>query len=164
MKRTTVGASGSSGIDHAPRTVQALEINAATIGQKIEVETLGSDETFDDSDDSDIALTNLIALACDMRTDRGGFSDQSIYETTTGEATKKGKNSIDLSPEFSLGGLESAGAYFDEDPGGMRSFLHASSSWKTESSLPGLNPLRPFKPFPIDAARARKTISQKTNP
>ncbi|MCE9665842.1 PTS fructose-like transporter subunit IIB [Halomonas sp. M5N1S17] len=96
-----------TGVAHTFMAAEALSQAGKALGHAIRVETQGSVGAQDKLTDEEIAEADLVILACDIEVDPTRFAGKRIYRTSTGNALKKAKPTIEAALENAA--VESAG-------------------------------------------------------
>ncbi|WP_111413949.1 PTS fructose-like transporter subunit IIB [Billgrantia lactosivorans] len=103
--RATEGATGGSrivavtacptGVAHTFMAAEALSEAGRSLGHAIRVETQGSVGAQDKLTEDEIAEADVVILACDIEVDPTRFAGKRIYRTSTGNALKKPRPTIE---------------------------------------------------------------------
>ncbi|MCE9682229.1 PTS fructose-like transporter subunit IIB [Halomonas alkalisoli] len=96
-----------TGVAHTFMAAEALSEAGKSLGHAIRVETQGSVGAQNKLTDEEIAEADLVILACDIEVDPTRFAGKRIYRTSTGNALKKAKPTIEAALENAA--VESAG-------------------------------------------------------
>ena len=101
----TPGASGGSrivavtacptGVAHTFMAAEALAEAGKALGHAIRVETRGSVGAQDQLTEEEIAAADVVILACDIEVDPARFAGKRVYRTSTGNALKKARPTIE---------------------------------------------------------------------
>lgn len=109
-----------TGVAHTFMAAEALAEAGRALGHQVRVETQGSVGAQDQLTDDEIANADLVILACDIEVDAARFAGKRIYRTSTGNALKKSRQTIEAAlGEAELESAESGAAKGNE---GARSF------------------------------------------
>lgn len=84
-----------TGVAHTFMAAEALAGAGRALGHEIRVETQGSVGAQDQLTDDEIARADLVILACDIEVDATRFAGKRIYRTSTGNALKKSRQTIE---------------------------------------------------------------------
>jgi fructose PTS system EIIBC or EIIC component len=84
-----------TGVAHTFMAAEALAEAGRSLGHTIRVETQGSVGTQDKLTEEEIAAADLVILACDIEVDPTRFAGKRIYRTSTGNALKKARPTIE---------------------------------------------------------------------
>lgn len=95
-----------TGVAHTFMAAEALAEAGRALGHQVRVETQGSVGAQDQLTDDEIANADLVILACDIEVDAARFAGKRIYRTSTGNALKKSRQTI----EAALGEAEQESA------------------------------------------------------
>ncbi len=96
-----------TGVAHTFMAAEALSEAGKSLGHEIRVETQGSVGAQDQLTDAEIEAADLVILACDIEVDPTRFAGKRVYRTSTGNALKKPKPTIEAALENAE--VESAG-------------------------------------------------------
>ncbi|MCH4562484.1 PTS fructose-like transporter subunit IIB [Halomonas sp. EGI 63088] len=96
-----------TGVAHTFMAAEALSEAGKALGHAIRVETQGSVGAQDQLTEEEIAEADVVVLACDIEVDPTRFAGKRIYRTSTGNALKKAKPTIEAALEQAE--VESAG-------------------------------------------------------
>ncbi|MCI0510132.1 PTS system D-fructose-specific IIB component (F1P-forming) (Frc family) /PTS system D-fructose-specific IIC component (F1P-forming) (Frc family) [Chromohalobacter marismortui] len=83
-----------TGVAHTFMAAEALEEAGRGLGHHIRVETQGSVGAQNQLSEAEIADADVVLLACDIEVDDERFAGKRIYRTSTGNALKKAKPTI----------------------------------------------------------------------
>ncbi|CAN0588756.1 unnamed protein product, partial [Ectocarpus sp. 12 AP-2014] len=97
-----------TGVAHTFMAAEALAEAGKTMGHAIRVETQGSVGAQDRLTEEEIAEADVVLLACDIEVDPSRFTGKRIYRTSTSNALKKPRPTIEAALEN--GALESSGS------------------------------------------------------
>ena len=97
-----------TGVAHTFMAAEALAEAGKTMGHAIRVETQGSVGAQDRLTEEEIAEADVVLLACDIEVDPSRFAGKRIYRTSTSNALKKPRPTIEAALEN--GALESSGS------------------------------------------------------
>ncbi|MCE8034152.1 MAG: PTS fructose-like transporter subunit IIB [Halomonas sp.] len=84
-----------TGVAHTFMAAEALSEAGRSLGHAIRVETQGSVGAQDKLTDEEIAAADVVILACDIEVDPTRFAGKRIYRTSTGNALKKPRPTIE---------------------------------------------------------------------
>ncbi len=84
-----------TGVAHTFMAAEALAEAGRGLGHQVRVETQGSVGAQDQLTDDEIAQADLVILACDIEVDPTRFAGKRIYRTSTGNALKKSRQTIE---------------------------------------------------------------------
>lgn len=84
-----------TGVAHTFMAAEALAEAGRALGHRIRVETQGSVGAQDALTDDEIEGADLVILACDIEVDPTRFAGKRIWRTSTGNALKKSKQTIE---------------------------------------------------------------------
>ena len=102
-----------TGVAHTFMAAEALAEAGRSLGHEIRVETQGSVGAQDQLSEAEIAAADLVILACDIEVDAARFAGKPVYRTSTGNALKKPKPTIQAALEEAeveqAGGAASSG-------------------------------------------------------
>ncbi|MDX5379622.1 MAG: PTS fructose-like transporter subunit IIB, partial [Halomonas sp.] len=84
-----------TGVAHTFMAAEALSEAGKSLGHAIRVETQGSVGAQDKLTDEEIAAADVVILACDIEVDPTRFAGKRIYRTSTGNALKKPRPTIE---------------------------------------------------------------------
>lgn len=84
-----------TGVAHTFMAAEALSEAGKALGHAIRVETQGSVGAQDQLTDEEIAAADLVILACDIEVDAARFAGKRVFRTSTGNALKKPKPTIE---------------------------------------------------------------------
>nr|WP_300309846.1 PTS fructose-like transporter subunit IIB [Halomonas sp.] len=112
-----------TGVAHTFMAAEALAEAGRSLGHKVRVETQGSVGAQDQLSDAEITAADLVILACDIEVNADRFAGKRIYRTSTGNALKKSRQTIEAAAAEAQ--VEDAGA---TDQAGGRS--EAAKSFK----------------------------------
>ncbi|MGQ7247326.1 fructose-specific PTS transporter subunit EIIC [Halomonas sp. V046] len=85
-----------TGVAHTFMAAEALAAAGRSLGHQIRVETQGSVGAQDQLSEGEIDDADLVILACDIEVDPTRFAGKRIYRTSTGQALKKSRQTIEL--------------------------------------------------------------------
>ncbi|PXY00037.1 PTS fructose-like transporter subunit IIB [Halomonas sp. LBP4] len=88
-----------TGVAHTFMAAEALSEAGKSLGHAIRVETQGSVGAQDQLTEEEIAEADVVVLACDIEVDPTRFAGKRIYRTSTGNALKKAKPTIEAALE-----------------------------------------------------------------
>ncbi|MBB3185165.1 PTS system fructose-specific IIC component [Halomonas fontilapidosi] len=88
-----------TGVAHTFMAAEALAEAGRALGHEIRVETQGSVGAQDQLSEEEIAAADLVILACDIEVDAARFAGKPVYRTSTGNALKKPKPTIEAALE-----------------------------------------------------------------
>ncbi|WP_163558671.1 PTS fructose-like transporter subunit IIB [Halomonas sp. NO4] len=88
-----------TGVAHTFMAAEALSEAGKALGHAIRVETQGSVGAQDALTDDEIAEADVVILACDIEVDPTRFAGKRVYRTSTGNALKKPKPTIEAALE-----------------------------------------------------------------
>ncbi|MGM0984305.1 MAG: PTS fructose-like transporter subunit IIB [Pseudomonadota bacterium] len=88
-----------TGVAHTFMAAEALSEAGKGLGHAIRVETQGSVGAQDQLTEEEIAAADLVILACDIEVDAGRFAGKRVYRTSTGNALKKPRPTIEAALE-----------------------------------------------------------------
>ncbi|AJY50299.1 PTS fructose-like transporter subunit IIB [Halomonas sp. KO116] len=97
-----------TGVAHTFMAAEALSEAGKAMGHAIRVETQGSVGAQDKLTEEEIAQADVVLLACDIDVDPSRFAGKRIYRTSTGNALKKPRPTIEAALENAA--LESSGS------------------------------------------------------
>ncbi|MDI5987168.1 PTS fructose-like transporter subunit IIB [Halomonas sp. M4R5S39] len=97
-----------TGVAHTFMAAEALSEAGKALGHAIRVETQGSVGAQDQLTEEEIAAADLVILACDIEVDPTRFAGKRIYRTSTGNALKKPRPTIEAALQDAE--VEEAGA------------------------------------------------------
>ncbi len=97
-----------TGVAHTFMAAEALSEAGRALGHAIRVETQGSVGAQDQLTDEEIAEADLVILACDIEVDPTRFAGKRVYRTSTGNALKKPRPTIEAA--FEHAEVERAGS------------------------------------------------------
>ncbi|SFU45118.1 PTS fructose-like transporter subunit IIB [Halomonas korlensis] len=97
-----------TGVAHTFMAAEALSEAGRALGHAIRVETQGSVGAQDQLTDEEIAEADLVILACDIEVDPTRFAGKRVYRTSTGNALKKPRPTIEAA--FEQAEVERAGS------------------------------------------------------
>ncbi|PWV78128.1 PTS fructose-like transporter subunit IIB [Halomonas sp. A11-A] len=97
-----------TGVAHTFMAAEALSEAGKALGHQIRVETQGSVGAQNQLTEEEIADADLVILACDIEIDPTRFAGKRIYRTSTGNALKKAKPTIEAALENAA--VESTGS------------------------------------------------------
>ncbi|WP_280540451.1 PTS fructose transporter subunit IIBC [Chromohalobacter sp. 11-W] len=83
-----------TGVAHTFMAAEALEEAGRGLGHHIRVETQGSVGAQNQLSEADIAAADVVLLACDIEVDDERFAGKRIYRTSTGNALKKARQTV----------------------------------------------------------------------
>ncbi|MFY0991145.1 PTS fructose-like transporter subunit IIB [Halomonas sp. C05BenzN] len=99
-----------TGVAHTFMAAEALSEAGKAMGHAIRVETQGSVGAQDRLTDAEIAEADLVILACDIEVDPTRFAGKRVYHTSTGNALKKPRPTIEAAlAEATVEGTATAG-------------------------------------------------------
>ncbi|MCG7577432.1 MULTISPECIES: PTS fructose-like transporter subunit IIB [unclassified Halomonas] len=84
-----------TGVAHTFMAAEALAEAGKAMGHQIRVETQGSVGAQNQLTDDDIAAADVVVLACDIEVDPSRFAGKRIYRTSTGNALKKPRPTLE---------------------------------------------------------------------
>ncbi len=84
-----------TGVAHTFMAAEALSEAGKSLGHEIRVETQGSVGAQDRLTEEEIAAADLVILACDIEVDPIRFAGKRVYRTSTGNALKKPRPTIE---------------------------------------------------------------------
>ncbi|MGO3768579.1 MAG: PTS fructose-like transporter subunit IIB [Vreelandella alkaliphila] len=84
-----------TGVAHTFMAAEALAEAGKAMGHAIRVETQGSVGAQDHLTEQEIADADVVVLACDIDVDPSRFADKRIYRTSTGNALKKPRPTLE---------------------------------------------------------------------
>ncbi|MCK0745798.1 PTS fructose transporter subunit IIBC [Chromohalobacter nigrandesensis] len=84
-----------TGVAHTFMAAEALEEAGRSLGHHIRVETQGSVGAQNQLSEADIAAADVVLLACDIEVDDERFAGKRVYRTSTGNALKKARPTIE---------------------------------------------------------------------
>ncbi|TLF51712.1 PTS fructose-like transporter subunit IIB [Halomonas urmiana] len=84
-----------TGVAHTFMAAEALAEAGRSLGHEIRVETQGSVGAQDQLTEEEIDAADLVILACDIEVDAARFAGKRVYRTSTGNALKKPKPTIE---------------------------------------------------------------------
>lgn len=84
-----------TGVAHTFMAAEALAEAGKALGHAIRVETQGSVGAQDRLTEEEIAVADLVILACDIEVDPTRFAGKRVYRTSTGNALKKPRPTIE---------------------------------------------------------------------
>ncbi|GHE21533.1 PTS fructose transporter subunit IIBC [Halomonas urumqiensis] len=84
-----------TGVAHTFMAAEALAEAGKSLGHHIRVETQGSVGAQDQLTDEEIAEADVVILACDIEVDPTRFAGKRVYHTSTGNALKKSRQTIE---------------------------------------------------------------------
>ncbi|MFW3614142.1 PTS fructose-like transporter subunit IIB [Billgrantia antri] len=84
-----------TGVAHTFMAAEALSEAGKSLGHAIRVETQGSVGAQDKLTEEEIAAADVVILACDIEVDPTRFAGKRIYRTSTGNALKKPRPTIE---------------------------------------------------------------------
>ncbi|SDL35566.1 PTS system D-fructose-specific IIB component (F1P-forming), Frc family /PTS system D-fructose-specific IIC component (F1P-forming), Frc family [Franzmannia pantelleriensis] len=84
-----------TGVAHTFMAAEALSEAGKALGHQIRVETQGSVGAQDKLTEEEIAAADVVLLACDIEVDPTRFAGKRIYRTSTGNALKKPRPTIE---------------------------------------------------------------------
>ncbi|MBY5982864.1 PTS fructose-like transporter subunit IIB [Halomonas sp. DP5Y7-2] len=96
-----------TGVAHTFMAAEALAEAGRASGHQIRVETQGSVGAQDQLTSEEIASADVVILACDIEVDPSRFAGKRIYRTSTGNALKKSRQTIEAALQEAS--LESGG-------------------------------------------------------
>ncbi|MDN3521825.1 PTS fructose-like transporter subunit IIB [Halomonas ramblicola] len=88
-----------TGVAHTFMAAEALSEAGKSLGHEIRVETQGSVGAQDQLTDAEIEAADLVILACDIEVDPTRFAGKRVYRTSTGNALKKPRPTIEAALE-----------------------------------------------------------------
>jgi PTS system fructose-specific IIC component len=94
-----------TGVAHTFMAAEALSEAGKAMGHAIRVETQGSVGAQDQLTEEEIAEADVVVLACDIDVDPSRFAGKRIYRTSTGNALKKPRPTLEAA--FSEAAIES---------------------------------------------------------
>ena len=97
-----------TGVAHTFMAAEALAEAGKSMGHAIRVETQGSVGAQDRLTEEEIAQADIVLLACDIEVDPSRFAGKRIYRTSTGNALKKPRPTIEAALENAT--LENSGS------------------------------------------------------
>ncbi|MEQ5802834.1 PTS fructose-like transporter subunit IIB [Halomonas sp. H10-9-1] len=97
-----------TGVAHTFMAAEALSEAGKALGHQIRVETQGSVGAQNQLTEEEIADADVVILACDIEIDPTRFAGKRLYRTSTGNALKKAKPTIEAALENAA--VESAGS------------------------------------------------------
>ncbi|WP_339934998.1 PTS fructose-like transporter subunit IIB [Vreelandella glaciei] len=97
-----------TGVAHTFMAAEALSEAGKAMGHAIRVETQGSVGAQDKLTEEEIAQADVVLLACDIDVDPSRFAGKRIYRTSTGNALKKPRPTIEAALENAT--LENSGS------------------------------------------------------
>lgn len=97
-----------TGVAHTFMAAEALAEAGKTMGHNIRVETQGSVGAQNHLTEEEIAQADIVLLACDIEVDPSRFAGKRIYRTSTSNALKKPRPTIEAALENAA--LESSGS------------------------------------------------------
>ncbi|PKG55004.1 MULTISPECIES: PTS fructose-like transporter subunit IIB [Halomonadaceae] len=97
-----------TGVAHTFMAAEALSGAGKAMGHAIRVETQGSVGAQDKLTEEEIAQADVVLLACDIDVDPSRFAGKRIYRTSTGNALKKPRPTIEAALENAA--LENSGS------------------------------------------------------
>ncbi|EHA16629.1 PTS fructose-like transporter subunit IIB [Halomonas sp. HAL1] len=97
-----------TGVAHTFMAAEALSEAGKAMGHAIRVETQGSVGAQDKLTEEEIAQADVVLLACDIDVDPSRFAGKRIYRTSTGNALKKPRPTIEAALENAA--LENSGS------------------------------------------------------
>ncbi|WP_280563210.1 PTS fructose transporter subunit IIBC [Chromohalobacter sp. 48-RD10] len=83
-----------TGVAHTFMAAEALEEAGRGLGHHIRVETQGSVGAQNELSEADIAAADVVLLACDIEVNDERFAGKRIYRTSTGNALKKARQTV----------------------------------------------------------------------
>ncbi|WP_277809955.1 PTS fructose transporter subunit IIBC [Chromohalobacter canadensis] len=83
-----------TGVAHTFMAAEALEDAGRSLGHHMRVETQGSVGAQNQLTEADIAAADVVLLACDIEVDDERFAGKRIYRTSTGNALKKARQTV----------------------------------------------------------------------
>ncbi|WP_104202241.1 PTS fructose-like transporter subunit IIB [Billgrantia saliphila] len=98
-KRIVAVTACPTGVAHTFMAAEALSEAGRGLGHAIRVETQGSVGAQDKLTDEEIAKADVVILACDIEVDPTRFAGKRIYRTSTGNALKKPRPTIEAALE-----------------------------------------------------------------
>ncbi|WP_027961354.1 PTS fructose-like transporter subunit IIB [Halomonas halodenitrificans] len=84
-----------TGVAHTFMAAEALAEAGRALGHTIRVETQGSVGAQDQLTEEEIATADVVVLACDIEVDPTRFAGKRIYRTSTGNALKKARPTLE---------------------------------------------------------------------
>mgnify|MGYP000536309689 CR=1 FL=1 len=84
-----------TGVAHTFMAAEAIQQAAKKLGYDLQVETQGSVGAQNKLTDEEIAAADVVILACDIEVDPTRFAGKRIYRTSTGNALKKPRPTIE---------------------------------------------------------------------
>lgn len=84
-----------TGVAHTFMAAEALAEAGKAMGHQIRVETQGSVGAQNQLTDEEIAAADVVVLACDIEVDPSRFAGKRIYRTSTGNALKKPRPTLE---------------------------------------------------------------------
>ena len=84
-----------TGVAHTFMAAEALAEAGRSLGHRVRVETQGSVGAQDQLSDEEITAADLVILACDIEVNADRFAGKRIYRTSTGNALKKSRQTIE---------------------------------------------------------------------
>ncbi|RJS94138.1 fructose-specific PTS transporter subunit EIIC [Salinisphaera sp. Q1T1-3] len=84
-----------TGVAHTFMAAEALTEAGRALGHEIRVETQGSVGAQDALTEDEIAAADVVLLACDIEVDDTRFAGKRIYRTSTGNALKKARATVE---------------------------------------------------------------------
>lgn len=97
-----------TGVAHTFMAAEALAEAGKSMGHAIRVETQGSVGAQDRLTEEEIAQADVVLLACDIEVDPSRFAGKRVYRTSTGNALKKPRPTIEAALENAA--LENSGS------------------------------------------------------
>ncbi|MCH4813044.1 PTS fructose-like transporter subunit IIB [Vreelandella neptunia] len=97
-----------TGVAHTFMAAEALSEAGKAMGHAIRVETQGSVGAQDKLTDEEIANADIVVLACDIDVDPSRFAGKRIYRTSTGNALKKPRPTLEAAIESGSNSVGSA--------------------------------------------------------
>lgn len=94
-KRIVAVTACPTGVAHTFMAAEALEDAGRSLGHHMRVETQGSVGAQNQLTEAEIADADVVLLACDIEVDDERFAGKPIYRTSTGNALKKAKPTIE---------------------------------------------------------------------
>ncbi|MGO2580581.1 MAG: PTS fructose-like transporter subunit IIB [Halomonas sp.] len=94
-KRIVAVTACPTGVAHTFMAAEALAEAGKAMGHAIRVETQGSVGAQDKLTEDDIAGADIVVLACDIDVDPSRFAGKRIYRTSTGNALKKPRPTLE---------------------------------------------------------------------
>lgn len=117
-KRIVAVTACPTGVAHTFMAAEALEDAGRGLGHHIRVETQGSVGAQNQLSEADIAAADVVLLACDIEVDDERFAGKRIYRTSTGNALKKARQTVqDALAEAAVESQGSAAASGDKAAG-----------------------------------------------